>query len=295
MYCQNTEEWFLKLRREEVRNILVEKERPNLGVFVPDGSRRLVLAYTDLQPGTQAFNHAAATLPAGYVRRSIQVFFEYGLFILFVPVLGNTILKRGTDYQTQTLLEVLRLLFDSQEFQALYDQHQVQVKVYGRPENLAGTACEPALDWIRQTCSRTSAYRAHKLYYGIGGSTVLGVEAAHRAVTYYHRCGHMPTLDEQIADCYGEILPPADFFIMTSKMGGMSALPDFLVNGDTENYYLPTMMGLTEVNYRRILYDLLYRRSALRGGVADFDDTPENRSLLRHLYDASVSTIVGDG
>lgn len=286
---------FLQLPSEDIVARARRAGRPQLGVFVPDGSRRLVLAYSDAEPGSAKFDRLSATLPAEFVMQSLRVFFDYGLPILLVPILGQSILKRGQSYQKNTLFEGLHLLFNSQAFLQFYDRHDVQVKVYGHLNHLIGTVCEPALAWIDKTCQATARHSTHKLFYAIGESPIVGEEAACSAVAYYMKHGRSPTLHEQIEDYYGEILPPADFFIMTSKMGGMGALPNLLVNGDTELYYLPTVMGLTESNYRRILYDLLYGRAPLRSGIADFEITPENRQALRQAYEQSREQVVGLG
>jgi hypothetical protein len=287
--------WFLQRSEDEVVEILKEFNSPQLGVFVPDGSRRLVLAYTNLQPGDDDFYRASAALPAEFVLRSLRVFFDHRLPILLVPILGRSMLKRGEKYQALTLLEGLQVLFKNQATLDFYRQYQIQVRVYGRPECLQGTTCEPALAWIHQACEQTAEHRKHKLFYAIGESPTVGEEAARHAAMYALEHGRVPTLEEQIQAYYGEVLPPADFFIMTSKMSGMGALPNLLVNGDTEIYYLPTVMGLTETNYRTILYDLLYHRAALRQGIEGFDLQTHNRLALRQAYDRSIERVVGVG
>jgi hypothetical protein len=212
-----------------------------------------------------------------------------------IPILGRSILKRGENYQKLTLLEGLRLLFNSEIFLEMYERYDIQVNVYGHPDCLIGTGCQTALNWIQETCAKTSHHKAHKLFYAIGESPIVGEEAALNAASFTIKNGRVPTFDEQVISYYGAHLPPVDFFIMTSKMGGMGALPNLLVNGDTEIYYLPTVMGLTEINYRLVLYDLLFRRAALRHGINDFDITPETRHSLMQAYEKSIPKIIGTG
>ena len=288
-------EWFLNLSTDSVIEILKEFGYPQLGVFVPDGSRRLTLAYTPYDPQSDEFYVASASLPAKYVLQSIQTFFDYDLPNLLVPILGRSIIKRGIKYQSLTLLEGLRILFQSEATREFYLKNQIQIHVYGRLEVLEDTVCSPAIEWIEVACEITSSCQKHKLFYAIGESPIVGEDAAHWAASFALKYNRVPTKEEQILAYYGETLPPADFFIMTSKMSGMGALPSLLVNGDTEIYYLPTLMGLNDRNYRLILYDILYNRSALRQGISGFDIEKPNRLLLQQTYESLINEIVGIG
>lgn len=290
-----SEKEFLALPKDELLKIIAEFGRPNLGVFVPDGSRRLVLAYTDFEPESDDFYKASATIPARFVLESLKVFFDYRLPVLLVPILGRSILKRGSKYRAITLLEGLRILFHEKETLDLYHQYQIQVRIYGQPDVLKGTECEPALEWIEEACRQTAGYSQHKLLYGIGEPPLMGEHAAQLAANFVLKHGRIPTTRELICANYGEDLPSADFFIMTSKMSGMVALPNWLVNGDTEVYFLPTVMGLTEKNYRVILCDMLYNRSGLRSGIEEFDTTANTRKKLRQVYEKSVEKVIGVG
>lgn len=290
-----SKEQFLELSIPQIREVLLDINRPRLGVFVPDGTRRLVIAYSDLKPNTPEFYRYAAELPAGHLRESIQTFFNYGLPSLIVPILGRSVLSRGNDYQQYTLLHGLRLLFHSKEWSEFYQRNQVRVRVFGHKEQLIGTFCEEALEWINETEKYTEGQQLHLLLYGIGESPIVGEEAAWSATQLYKQNHCSPSREELIRFYYGELLPSADFFIMTSKMSGMCALPNLLVDGDTEIYYLPTMTGLNDETYRLILYDILFERSALRSGIAEFDITPENRAALRRSYEQLSHQIIGLG
>jgi len=101
-------ETFLTLPTEEIIEITQREERPKVAVFVPDGSRRLVLAFTDAEPGTEEFYRLCATLPAQYLLKSLKVFFEHGLPTLLVPILSRSVLGRGSDYRHLTADEGLR-------------------------------------------------------------------------------------------------------------------------------------------------------------------------------------------
>jgi hypothetical protein len=262
---------------------------------VPDGSRRLVLAYTDDHPDSREFQAAAAQIPAQYLHQAIQIFFEYGLPILLVPILGRSILKRGEQYLRLTVREGLRLLFNSPAWLDLYERMDICVRVHGDITCLRGTPAEEAIGWIEQVCRTTAGHRSHRLHYAIGESPVVGEQMLGGSIRFFQQHGRIPTREEQVLAYYGADLPPLDFFIMTSKMSGMGALPNLLVDGDTEMYFLPTVMGLTERNYRLILYDMLYGRSPLRGGIHAFDSQPSSRLALRQAYEHSIDKVVGIG
>ncbi len=70
---------FLSLSAREISTLTQSKGKPRLGVFVPDGSRRLVLALTDAKLDTEEFYRLCAALPAQYLQQSLKVFFHFGL------------------------------------------------------------------------------------------------------------------------------------------------------------------------------------------------------------------------
>ncbi len=46
---------FLQLSSSEIADLIDRENRPKLGVFVPDGSRRMVLTLTDVEPDSAEF------------------------------------------------------------------------------------------------------------------------------------------------------------------------------------------------------------------------------------------------
>jgi len=290
---------FLTLPVNEILAIVQRESRPKVGVFVPDGSRRLVLAFTDAKPGTEEFYRLSATLAAQYLLKGLKVFFEHGLPTLLVPILSRSVLNRGKDYRFFTVLEGLKLLFKSNVWMKFYNDYDVRVKVYGEPQRLGGTECEEALEWIKITCQQTSSHRSHTLFFAIGESPVLGQDIANSGIEFYKRYGRVPTFEEQIQEHYEENIEPADFFIMTSKMSGMGALPRFLVNSDTEVYFLPApgAFGLNTKTYRQILYDLIFIRKDLRFNIGNYDNVwnREHSITLQKHYQQTAHFVIGLG
>lgn len=287
-------EQFSKLPLCKVRFLTLASAKPKLGVFVPDGSRRLVMAFTKAEPDSEEFYQLCATLPAKHLLGNLRTFFEYGLSILLVPILSRSVLNRGEQYQQVTALSGLKLLFDSDEWRTFYHKFNIRVRVYGDPMRLAQSHCAQALDWIYQTIEVTSNNKGHTLFFAIGESPRIGEDIGRAAIDYYKQYDRYPTLDEQIVDYYGELLPPADFFIMSSKMSGLGALPRFLINSDTAVYFLPApdAINLNSTTYRLILFDLLYKRPY----VEESDDLNETeRKCLRQYYDQYIHHVIGTG
>ena len=287
---------FLEMSPGAIADFVTRVGRPKLGVFVPDGSRRLVMSLTETQADTDAFRRLCATLPAYYLLKSLKVLFDHGLPKLMVPILSRSVLGRGSDYRLHTVMEGLRLLFSSEEWLAFYDQYDIRVRVYGETELLAQSECSEALTWIESASQRTSSHNARRLFFAIGESPRLGAGIAEAGIALFRELGRSPTEQELIEAYYGEDLPTADFYIMSSKLSGMGALPRFLVDGDTEAYFLPCAgaMGLHADTYRVILYDLLFERTGLRN-PGKHALSSEDRYALRSYYDEVIGKVIGLG
>ena len=110
---------------------------------------------------------------------------------------------------------------------------------------------------------------------------------------HYHR---EPSAEELIQFLYGQPVSPADFFIMSSKLGGLGALPALLCGRDTHVYYLPVpgVIGLTARTYRAILYDLLYLREGAAGESPYLLSLGEREQLLA-WYTEQADTVIGLG
>ncbi len=288
---------FLAASSQEIVSYIKEKGRPRLGVFVPDGSRRLVLSFTNAIPDTPDFYQLCATLPAQHLLSSLKVFFEHGLETLLVPILSRSVLNRGNNYRQLTALTGLRLLFTDPEWLDFYTAYEIQVRIYGDLNYLVETECEPALSWINHVCKKTASFQKHTLYLAIGESPNLNEDVAAMTVAFYKEHGRTPTHQEQIQVYYGQKLPMADFFIMTSKMSGLGALPHFLIHSDTELYFLPTAgsIGLNTVTYRMVLYDMLFERNSPLSNYAHRGMKAKERVALKKYYMQEAQTIIGLG
>jgi hypothetical protein len=153
-----TREEFFELTASAVAGYIAEAGRPKVGVFVPDGNRRMILAYTALPNDSEAFHTQLAANPANPLLSTPHLFFDHGLPTLVIPLFSRSVLARSPEYRLLTALKIMRLLFTDEEgddWPRFYEQYGVRVRVYGDPQQLAGMECEPALKWIARVQGAT--------------------------------------------------------------------------------------------------------------------------------------------
>lgn len=286
---------FLNLSTPEIKNLVSQSRVPKVGVFVPDGNRRLVLAMTNLKEnGEEFFRQVAVTQTSGFLE-NLKVFFGHGLSALFTPLFSRSVLQRSEGYRLLTVLETLRILFTEPTWLQFFDSWRIRVKVYGNLDALTGE-CSPAIAWAKELQERTKANEGHWLCLGIGGEPYIGDDVFVGTLSYSRRFGCEPTREQLMQFLYGQVFPPADFVIVSSKFGGIGAFPGLICGKDTKIYYLPVpgIVGLTEYTYRKILYDILFAQ-AEAAQQEGYDLTPAARDCLRTWYEGHLNTVIGVG
>lgn len=287
---------FIDLPIDEILRINKEMSSPRLGVFVPDGNRRLVLAQTNLQPGTEEFYSQVAVTQTRLGLESFKVFFTHGLPVLFVPIFSSSVLGRGPDYRRFTVLPTLQIMFTSQEWLDFYKTLGVRIYIYGNPRTLRDYECEAALEWIEQAQYATRQNTLHSLYLGIGGDPYVGWDAALGAAHYQETCNQPLTLSTLTEFMYGQPLPLADFVIFSGLLGGLGALPALICGRGTRVYQLPTpgVASLIPLTYRAILHDLIFtQETAVQESSQQI--TAIERRALSEWYDEHSQEIIGLG
>ncbi len=251
---------FIKLPTEEIRQILSPGKRPTVGIFVPDGTRRLTLSFTKTLPGSAGFFSEYLRLTSQYFMNNVDVFFSHGLPTLFVPLIGSHIFNKSKSPQHKALRKILEIIFKSKQWVEFYKKNNIRVKVYGNLKYLEKDDYSPALEWIENMIRITSKNKSHTLFYGFASENETGPEFMEYAINFYKNTGRRPTYSELLTSYYGEYLPPAHFFIMSTKFTGLGSLPPFITNRETRMYFLPApgILALTRETYRKILYDLLF-------------------------------------
>ncbi len=289
-------EAFLNLPTDEIAQIVQREGRPQVGIFVPDGNRRWVLATTDLPEGSDEFFTQIALTQTAHGLHNLEVFFSHGLPVLFTPLFSRPVLGRSPSYYRLTALKTLHTVLTSDEWLDFYATWGVRVRVYGDLSVLPPADGEQVRRWIAHAQGITQAHTAHTLFLGIGGEPWVGYDAARATAHFCQTYQREPSTDELIEFLYGEPVPPADFFIMCSSMDGLGALPAFICNADTQVYYLaaPGVAALTKRTYRAILYDLCMRPGNMSGD-SGYTLDPGERKQLRAWYEDHQDVVIGLG
>ncbi|MFC2146643.1 hypothetical protein ACFLRT_04700 [Acidobacteriota bacterium] len=291
-----SKEEFVALPAEEIARIVKQKGKPKLGIFVPDGNRRMTMALTGLSEDSEDFYSEYVRLFTGKFMENLKVFFPHGLETLIVPLISPTILNRNQKYINLAINGLLQALVKSDKWLNFYKKNDIRVRTYGNPEHLKGTECQKGIQWIEEIKTQTSHHKTHTLFYGFLSNNTGGMESINLAVEFYQLHRRKPTYPEMKEMYYGENLPGADFFIMSTKIAGAGALPPFISTKKTEMYFLqaPGVIGLTRQAYRDILYDLLYCRpdgTIKKYSVHDLKDI----EVLKKYYFSDESIVLGPG
>lgn len=291
-----SKEEFVALPAEEIARIVKQKGKPKLGIFVPDGNRRMTMALTGLSEDSEDFYSEYVRLFTGKFMENLKVFFSHGLDTLIVPLISPTILNRSQKYINLAINGLLQALVKSDKWLSFYKENDIRVRTYGNPGHLKGTQCQKGIQWTEEIKTQTSHHKTHTLFYGFLSNNTGGMESINLAVEFYKLHQRKPTYPEMKEMYYGENLPEADFFIMSTKIAGAGALPPFVSTKKTQMYFLPApgVVGLTGETFREILYDLLFCRT---------DETIKKYSVhdlkgievLKKFYFSDESIVLGPG
>jgi hypothetical protein len=288
---------FTSLSPAEIAALVRKHGRPKVGVFVPDGTKRLGLALSNALPGTDDFLSRTATLSIQYAQDNLRVFFDHGLETLLVPMFSKSVLARGERYRQDVALKILEMLFRSEDWLEFYRTYQIQVRVYGDKDFLREVGCRVALPWIAATQELTVQHQRHILLYGIGGDPWVGAGLAELGVRFFQERGRMPTYEEQVEAYYGKPVKPADFFIMSTKLSGAGALPPLICGRETAMYFLiaPGVWALTPEVYKEIVYDLIFLRNYHEPEGVARTSALQQAEALQDYYTSWRTVVIGLG
>jgi hypothetical protein len=287
---------FLQMPTEAIVALTREHGRPRVGIFVPDGNRRLVLSTTQLEEGSDEFLAQVAVSQTTLGLDTLKVFFGHGLSTLFTPLFSRSVLARGTSYRNLVVLKTLEIMFTGDAWLKFFKTWDVRLRVYGDLSALRQLGCEQAHLWIEQVQRYTQTHTTHALFVGLGGEPLVGHDSALAASRFYRKYEREANTDELVEFLYGRPVPQADFVVFTSYLSGLGALPALVCGKDTQMYSLaaPGVMALTPKTYRMILYDLLFMRDDIAGQCCYGLDQGE-RARLRLWYANHVETVIGVG
>lgn len=274
---------FMSLSREQLANLIREQHFPRLGVYIPDGTRRLTLALRDCPPDGPEFFHTSTQLALELFFQQMERFFGSGLWGLIVPLFSYRVLNRSETYAKAFVFPILSALTQEANWLELYAKYQLQVRFYGWQNLKSMPLWEPVCSWMEALQERTMHNTGGVLCLGVGGSPVLGEDAMLVA--------GVPA-EARLLTFYGVDLPRADFILMSGKLGGVGSLPPFVCDGDTALYLMPAPgLLLDEKTWRQLLYDLLFERH----DPEIYPFTAEQRAALRTLYQRGKGVIFGLG
>jgi hypothetical protein len=290
-------EEFLKLSTEEIHGIVQQKNSPRVGIFVADGNRRLVMCQTGLSPTSEEFYQEYARFFVDSLKKSLTIFFDHGLETLFFPLFGPSLLLRQNKFQSITIPAAYQKIFQSDEWFQFYKENRIRVKAYGEFSQLEKIDIKHLsfAKGIHQTIQKTASHDKHTLFFGFMSENTPGLEMPKYIIDFYKSHNRPPTSGEMLEIYYGETISPADFIIFSEKLSNR-ALPPFISNQRAIMYFLPIpgFLGLNALNYRRILYDLLYIQH--QDSIPEYsDDDYNNIEPLNKFYQQHKNTIIGTG
>lgn len=287
---------FLKLPTKEIARFVSENGQPKSGIFVPDGTRRMTLALTGKRPGSKDFFNEYLELTSRYFMENLDVFFSHGLKTLFVPVISSHVFNKSKTPHHRALRNILKMLFKGKDWLDFYKKNDIRVKVYGNLSYFAENNYEQVREWIEDIAQTTAANHSHTLFYGFASSNETEAGFVDNAIDFFEAHGRRPTIAEQLESYYGEHVPPAHFFIMSTKFTGLSALPPLIVNRSTRMFFLPVpgIMALTKETYRKIIFDFLYCCPGESRREYDENDL-KYREQLRNYFSSNQAAVLGLG
>jgi len=288
-------EEFLALGAPEVSHIVRLRERPKAGVFIADGNRRLVMCRTGLSPTSPGFYLQYARFFVDSLKESLSIFFDHALETLFFPLYGPSVPSRARSFRDIVIPSVYRAVFLSPEWLQFFNEKGIRVKVYGDLSELDRVDPQgPVMaKGIRDTIEKTAMNTSHTLYFGFMAEPTAFSQLPSLIIAFYQQHHRTPTLPEMVQLYYGDPIPPVDFIIFSEKLS-IRALPPFVSAQDIKAYYLPVpgFLGLNALNYKKILYDLLYMQPT--ESVPEYpEDSQGALTDLDRFYGRHTDTVIG--
>ena len=287
---------FLKLTTEEICKIVTQRGKPLVGIFLPDGNRRLLMCRTKLDPTSGAFYEAYARDFLDTFKESLGIFFDHGLKILFLPLVGPSQLARKNKFQEVAVPIVYNELFKGSHWLDFFKNKDIRVKTYGDISQLdkIDTHRLNMVDGINRLVEKTESHNRHTLFFGFLSDHTPGLEMPQHIIKFYQAHHRPPTQQEMLEIYYGEVVPDADFIILSGKLSGHGAFPPFISTRQARMYYfqVPGFLGLSNMSYRRIIYDLLFFQTP--SPIPEY--TPEyleNIEELNQFYQENKDKIFG--
>jgi tuberculosinol/isotuberculosinol synthase len=282
-------ETFHNLSRAEVA-WLVQAKGPRVCVFPVNGTRRWFMLE---HPPKQQVDLMPAYVDV-MERRQIelcQLFFDYGVHTLLMPIFGPDLFERGEGYM-RMMAEGLTRLTSHPDFVSFYRAYGVRVRFYGDYHKYFDQTPYTYLgDLFDQVTVQTQSHDCHRLFFGVCANDA-SESLAELAISYHAKHGTTPDKRALVEMFYGEYVPSVDLFIGFDKFSSFD-MP-LVATGNEDLYFTVSPSPyLTERQLRDILYDHLYAR---RSDETDYlDMAPEDWAFMRDFYHANLGKTLGVG
>jgi len=285
---------FLKLSDQDAIKFVSERKRPKCGVFIPNGTRRLVLTEMPYPSQLEEYKKSYVDLSKKRSFDVLKIFFKYGIEYLVIPLFSYSALKRGSWYKN-IVNDIIKTLFSDPLYLEFYSDNSIAVKVYGNPEALIDLSISDSLEIITR-CVEQTANGTKNVFFGIGGVDEMGINLMNWGIDFYKKYNKFPTVIDQKEHYYGKIVPEADFVITSSSLKAHS-LPPLICGRSTNLYYLPvpSLLGLNEISYRKILYDLVAMRKNVEIDFSNLEFDPLEIKKLNDAYAKESNKVLGIG
>ncbi|MBN2010197.1 hypothetical protein JW960_12700 [candidate division KSB1 bacterium] len=286
-----TSHQFQTLSTQDLLHYVPSALLPQIGVFVPNGTRRLALAMSDLNLKSIGYYNRLVQIISTLLRFNLHILFNHNLHTCLVPLISSKILKRDEQYRKQVLQRGLELLLSSPLWLRFLEAYEVRVLFYGNIDSLSRLHEDNLKNLIYNIESSTRHHVKHTLLFGIDSSWEHLIS---RIANFYHLKGHHPSISELIEFYYGVPIATADFFISSNHTSGLGALPPLICDNKTQPYYLtaPSIYALTRKTYRSILYDL-YCYANNKTETSFECITEEKRISLKRYFQSNQSSVTG--
>jgi hypothetical protein len=286
---------FLYCSRQDVVNLVIEHGSPSTGIFVSNGNRRLILAKTPYPSKLETYAQNYINAVKTKTLETIQIFFSYGLKNLVFPLFSDSVLDRKEPYK-HVVQEIIIFLFGDRQFLELYDQYQISIKTYGNLSYLKNVSLEKCYDLIVDCVNKTASYKNSNILFGIGSKDEVGTDLIKCSVDFYKQYSREPTVKEIKTSYYSFDLPEAEFYIVSSSFKA-HVIPPLVCGKGTQYYYLPapSTLGFNEITYRKILFDLIFKRKEVNIDFSNLTFKKENIEKLRSRFIRDKDKVIGLG
>jgi hypothetical protein len=290
---------FMALPTSTISEIVHKSGKPNVGVLIPDGTRKLGMLIYDLDYNSQEFERLLFDRINQDLMSVIKLFFDHGLDTFFVPALTNGNLKRKEKYVEMAINHGLRYILHSDEWMDFYKRNGIRVRIYGDIDLFNSIGYPHVLDWVADVQAETAGNDKHNLYYGLACSNREEHERIlDYTIAFYNEHGRKPTRDEQVNWYYNGHVHDVDFFIRPTIFRDSDIQPPLVSGVKTQMYFPVAPFPMLNQNMvREIFFDILYNRTITYGTDNEsLDDiSPEDLKLLKKYYNENRSVVIGLG